>query len=50
MRLAVIDGAAEIETGSLKRAIEIATEAHLGHLDKAKRALHSPLNARHGPG
>jgi (p)ppGpp synthase/HD superfamily hydrolase len=35
MRLAVIDSAAEIETGSLKRAIEIATEAHLGQVDKA---------------
>ena len=39
----MIDGAAEIETGSLKRAIEIATEAHLGQVDKANEPyiLHS---------
>ena len=36
-------GAAEIETGSLDRAIEIATEAHRGQVDKANEPyiLHS---------
>jgi (p)ppGpp synthase/HD superfamily hydrolase len=36
-------GAAEIETGSLNRAIEIATEAHRGQVDKANEPyiLHS---------
>jgi (p)ppGpp synthase/HD superfamily hydrolase len=38
-----MDGAAEIETEALKRAIEIATEAHRGQVDKANEPyiLHS---------
>jgi (p)ppGpp synthase/HD superfamily hydrolase len=43
MRFAVTNGAAEIESVSLKRAIEIATEAHRGQVDKANEPyiLHS---------
>src|SRR5215510_3146899 len=43
MSFAVTDGVGEIESGSLERAIEIATEAHRGQVDKAKEPyiLHS---------
>jgi (p)ppGpp synthase/HD superfamily hydrolase len=43
MRFAVTNGAVEIESFSLKRAIEIATEAHRGQVDKTNEPyiLHS---------
>jgi (p)ppGpp synthase/HD superfamily hydrolase len=43
MRFAVTNAAVEIESPSLKRAIEIATEAHRGQVDKANEPyiLHS---------
>jgi (p)ppGpp synthase/HD superfamily hydrolase len=43
MSFAVTNGVGEIESGSLERAIEIATEAHCGQVDKAKEPyiLHS---------
>ena len=39
----MIDSAAEIETGSLKRAIEIAAEAHLGQVDKGDMVMTNAL-------
>jgi (p)ppGpp synthase/HD superfamily hydrolase len=43
MSFAVTKGVGQIERGSLERAIEIATEAHRGQVDKAKEPyiLHS---------